>query len=545
MLTILAFIYVFYRMSFCTNIFVMIIKNNCTWPLQEAQALLKNINNVAPKKGYILFETGYGPSGLPHIGTFAEVIRTSMVRKAISNISNIPTKLFCISDDMDGLRKIPENIPNKEKFQHYIGVSLTNVPDPYKKCSSYGAYMNLQLKRFLDYCGCNYDFISATEYYKKGKFNEYLKKVLYNYDLIMKEILPTLSLDRRFTYSPFLPICPITGQVLQVKVMSYDIKHHTITYINDNKQFITTTILDGGCKLQWKVDFAMRWAALDVNYEIYGKDIQANAYLYNKICKILGKTPPQQMFYEFFLDQNGQKISKSQGNGFTVRKWLKYSTIEALKLFMYQTPKKAKKISFQVIPKIYDELLEYYATVRNNQKQLLLSYSKVTFILEDLSQKLDLKNITFSILLNLIAACNMSDRNVIYGYLNKTASEFDIVSQNFFDRMLDSAISYYHDFIQPIKQYNTPDEHDLILLMELNAHIKIMKLQKDITAEKIQNLIFRLVKKNAKETRDCFQAIYKILLGTSTGPKLGSFFYLYSINKIQKLIRQRLQLKRK
>jgi len=343
----IVFVGIFYRIGSSINIIVVTVNKTHGWPFQEAQALLKNVKNIAPKKGYVLFVTGYGPSGLPHIGTFAEVVRTSMVQKALSKITHITTKLLCVSDDMDGLRKIPNNIPYQDKFREYLGMPLTSVPDPYQKHISYGFYMNSQLQRFLDQYGFHYELISATDLYQNGRFNCYLKKVLRNYKNILKQILPTLSLDRSLTYGLFLPICLVTGKISQVKLIGYNIKNYTITYINLRKQVITTRILDGRCKLQWKVDFPMRWAALDVNYEIYGKDIQANVHLYDKICRILEKTPPQQMSYEFFLDHNGQKISKSKGNGFTVNEWLKYATLDGLKLLCTKRRRKQKRFLFE------------------------------------------------------------------------------------------------------------------------------------------------------------------------------------------------------
>ena len=303
-----------------------------SWAFKEAELLLKAVNNSCPDKGYVLFETGYGPSGLPHIGTFGEVVRTDMVRKAFEHICDIPTKLFCVSDDMDGLRRVPDNIPNKQYYTQYIDLPLTSIPDPFGKKRSYGDYMNSKLIEFLDKFKFDYNFISATECYKSGLFNQYLIRVLEKYDDILNILLPTLGKERKENYSPFLPICPKTGRVLQVRVIERNIKSKTIVYIDVNGAKMEVSILDGGCKLQWKPDFAMRWVAFDVNYEIYGKDIQANSRIYNSISKILGKTPPQQMFYELFLDENGEKISKSKGNGLSIDSWLKYGNEESLKL---------------------------------------------------------------------------------------------------------------------------------------------------------------------------------------------------------------------
>ena len=331
-----------------------IILATSSWPFVEARKLVKERQKIFEKKGKITLQTGYGPSGLPHIGTFAEVARTTMMVNAINQITDIPTEIITFSDDMDGLRKVPDNIPNKELLENNLHKPLTNIPDPFNKYQSFGEHNNEMLKKFLDEFKFNYSFKSATDTYKKGIFNDTLMLVLEKYKEIMEIILPTLGKERQKTYSPFLPICPETGKVLEVPVIEVNKKDGKIIYENNNKK-IETEIINGKCKLQWKVDWAMRWYTFDVDYEMYGKDLIESAILSTKICKTLGKKSPNGFAYELFLDEKGEKISKSKGNGITIDEWLKYASPESLSLYMYQNPKRAKKLYADVVPKAVDE----------------------------------------------------------------------------------------------------------------------------------------------------------------------------------------------
>jgi lysyl-tRNA synthetase class 1 len=329
------------------------------WPFQEALMLAERYKDGPPAKGYVLFETGYGPSGLPHIGTFMEVFRTTLVRHAFQKISDIPTRLFCVSDDMDGLRKVPDNIPNQDMVRAHLGKPLTAIPDPFGTHESYGAHMNARLCGFLDQYGFEYEFLSSTEQYRKGVYDEKLLEALKHYDKIMAEMLPTLGAERQATYSPFMPVSPKTGHVLQVPIIGRDVAKGTITYRDEDGEEMTTPVTGGHCKLQWKPDFGMRWAALDVDFEMYGKDHQPSAPLYNSICHILGGRGPQQYVYEMFLDAEGKKISKSKGNGISIEEWLRYGPPESLSYYMYQSPRKAKRLYFDVIPRAVDDYQTY------------------------------------------------------------------------------------------------------------------------------------------------------------------------------------------
>ena len=510
-----------------------------SWAFKEATLILNKIRNKIPTKGYVLFETGYGPSGLPHIGTFGEIVRTSMVRRAFEYISDIPTKLFCVSDDMDGFRKIPDNLPNPEEYQQYLDLPLTQVPSPFSKGESYGAYMNSKLREFLDSFGFEYEFVSATQCYKSGKFNEYLVKILEKYDEILDIMLPTLGKDRKETYSPFLPVCRETGKVLQAKVVKRDLENREITYLDKSNKQVTTSILNGNCKLQWKPDFAMRWVAFDVDYEIYGKDIQANADIYDKICKTLGKNPPHQMSYELFLDEKGQKISKSKGNGLTIDEWLKYGNQESLKLFMYQSPKKAKKLYFDIIPKTFDEYLQYLEKYTKEDDENKRLSNPIFYIHKNDVPELKLDKISFSLLLNLVNACNTDSKEVLWGYIDKSNPNLNECTRKYVNAMLEYAINYYQDFVEPKKKYRIPNKDEITLLENL---LKVLETAND-DAETIQNAVYKIGKENNIPLKQWFQCLYEILLGTTEGPRIGTFIKFYGIEETRKLILTRTAFK--
>ena len=509
-----------------------------SWAFREAMLILKKINSIVPAKGYVLFETGYGPSGLPHIGTFGEVARTNMVRKAFEYISDIPTKLFCFSDDMDGFRKIPDNLSDKEKYEQYLDLPLTQVPSPFSQDESYGEYMNSRLREFLDSFSFEYEFVSATQCYKSGRFNEYLTKILEKYDEILDIMLPTLGKDRRETYSPFLPICKETGKVLQAKVIERDLKNRQIIYLDKNSKAITTSILNGNCKLQWKPDFAMRWAAFDVDYEIYGKDIQANADIYDKICRVLGNSPPQQMSYELFLDESGQKISKSKGNGLTIDEWLKYGSQESLQLFMYQSPKKAKKLYYDVIPKVFDEYLQYLNSYNKESEQYKKLSNPIFYIHKKDIPTLSLGTISFTLLLNLVNACNTDSKEVIWGYIKNSNPGLTESEHDYIGSMLRYAINYYQDFIKPKKKYKIPTQEETALLYHL---FEVLNTVED-DSEKIQNAIYKIGKENNIPLKQWFQSLYQILLGTTEGPRIGTFVKFYGISETQQLILEKIKI---
>jgi len=513
-----------------------------SWPFIQARAILEKINYKTPEKGYVLFETGYGPSGLPHIGTFGEVVRVTMVQRAFEKIApTIPTRLICFSDDMDGLRKVPDNIPNPSEYKKYIGMPLTNIPDPFGTAKSYADNMNGRLCSFLDKFNLQYDFISSTNCYKSGLFNEMLLKVLEKYNEIMDIMLPTLGEERQATYSPFLPICKRTGVVLQVPIIDISISDKTITYIDqETNERVKIAVTDGNCKLQWKPDFAMRWAAFDVDFEMFGKDVGMNAEIYTKICKVLGNKAPVQMIYEMFLDESGKKISKSKGTGVTIDQWLKYGPAESLKLFMFISPQKAKKLSFDVIPRYVDDFMAYcrqYVAADREDKRLDNPIHHILGSHEEVINTIAGADISYSLILNLVSACNSNDIDVIWKYIDKFTCK-SLRNCQFFIEMVERIIAYYNDFVANEKRYVIPSEEERTLIVELQTFLK--SCDQDVTSDAIQNELYRIAREAEVDMKDWFKLLYQVLIGSESGPRFGSFIALYGIDNTIKLIDSKL-----
>lgn len=507
-----------------------------SWPFEEARKLVERYKNAPPAKGYVLFETGYGPSGLPHIGTFGEVARTSMVRHAFQSMSDIPTKLFCISDDMDGMRKVPDNLPNQEMLQQHLHKPLTHVPDPFGTHESYGHHMNARLCAFLDRFGFDYEFKSATDLYRSGAYDETLLKALAAYDKIMKVMLPTLGAERQATYSPFLPISPSTGNVLYVPMKRVDAASGTITFDDEDGTEITSPVTGGRVKMQWKPDMGMRWAALSVDYEMYGKDHLASANLYSAICRILGNTPPEQFNYELFLDDKGEKISKSKGNGLTIDEWLSYGTPESLSLYMFQSPRKAKRLHFDVIPKNVDEYLTWL-TKYPQQNDIEKQDNPAWHIHSGNPPAADVSGLSFNLLLNLACACNPEDPAILWGFISRYAPHATPANNPLLDQMVGYAVRYYHDFVKPAKQYRIANAAEQAALKDLKAAIIAAPAEAD--AEGLQTEVFTVGKNHGYENlRDWFKTLYEILLGQEQGPRMGSFISLYGRDETCALIDQ-------
>lgn len=506
-----------------------------SWPIQEALKLKERIEKHGNTKGYVLFETGYGPSGLPHIGTFGEVARTSMVRHAFQQISDIPTKLICFSDDMDGLRKVPDNLPQQEMIAQYLGKPLTSIPDPFGTHESFGAHMNARLRAFLDTFGFEYEFKSATETYKSGEFDATLLKILANYEKVMKVMLPTLGEERQQTYSPFLPVSPKSGKVLLAKVVNTNVEKGTITYEEEDGSHEEVPVTGGHCKLQWKPDMGMRWAAMGVDYEMYGKDHLASATLYSAICRIAGGNPPEQFMYELFLDEKGQKISKSKGNGITIDEWLTYAPTESLALYMFQSPRKAKRLYFDVIPQQVDDYLTFLEKYDAEEDALKRVDNPVWHIHAGHPPKPE-SNLKFSLLLNLASACNPENASVLWGFISRYQPEATPETCPFLNRLVEFAVKYYHDFIKPNKHYREANEVERTALQELKAHLSDMGDTHD--AEALQTEIYAIgVTHFGKENlREWFKACYEVLLGQSQGPRMGSFIALFGTDETIKLI---------
>jgi len=505
------------------------------WPFEEARKVLVRTGGASPDKGYVLFETGYGPSGLPHIGTFGEVVRTTMVRNAFTALTDIPSKLFAFSDDLDGLRKVPDNVPNKELLEKHLGKPLTQVPDPFGTHESFGHHNNARLRAFLDQFGFEYDFQSSTDCYKAGMFDATLLKLLENYDPIMNVILPTLGPERRATYSPFLPICPKTGVVLQVPVIARDVDAGTIIYEDDTGAKTETPVTGGYCKLQWKADWAMRWVALDVDYEMSGKDLIDSVKLSSRICKILGGRPPEGFTYELFLDEAGEKISKSRGNGLAVEEWLRYAPNESLQLYMFNSPKKAKRLFFDVIPRHVDDYLTFLGKFANEDEAKRLE-NPAWHIHAGQPPGAE-AHVTFGLLLNLASACNTEDPAVLWGFISRYAADATPEIAPILDRLVEHAINYYRDFIKPNKTYRLPSDMERFALEDLVKSLEA--LADGAEAGDIQNEVFEIGKRHEfEDLRAWFKALYEILLGRDQGPRMGSFIALYGVVETIALIKR-------
>lgn len=507
------------------------------WPFEEARKLVARYAEKQPEKGYVLFETGYGPSGLPHIGTFGEVARTTMVRQAFQRMMpDMPTRLFAFSDDMDGLRKVPDNIPNKEMVTEHLGKPLTKVPDPFGKFESFGHHNNAMLRDFLDRFGFEYEFQSATDWYTSGRFDKALLRVLERYDEIMAVMLPTLGEERQATYSPFLPISPTTGRVLQVPILERNLDVGTIVFEDENGQKTEVPVTGGNVKLQWKPDWAMRWFALGVDYEMAGKDLIPSVELGQKIVKILGGRPPEGFNYELFLDEKGQKISKSKGNGLTMEEWLRYAPPQSLSLYMFGKPRAAKKLYFDVIPRAVDDYLTFVS--KFDALDPAQKLENPVWHIHNGQLPNDVKGtagLTFGLLLNLAGAANAETTEVMWGFIRRYAPGATPETVPFLDKLVGYAVTYYQDFVKPTKRFRAPSEQERAALEDLRA--VLAALPADADAEAIQEQVFEVGKRHGfTELRAWFGALYEILLGQTSGPRMGGFVQLYGIQETIALI---------
>ena len=514
-----------------------VIQSASAWPFVEIRKLLKDRKDLIKTKKKIIFQTGYGPSGLPHIGTFGEVARTSMMINALRHIEKINTELITFSDDMDGLRKVPENIPNDEILKSNIGKPLTAIPDPFGKFQSFAEHNNTMLKRFLKKFDFNFSFKSSTENYKNGIFNESLKRVAEKYEDIMNIILPTLRSERRKTYSPFLPLCPDTGKVLEIPMLNLEKNTGKITFDNNGKK-IQTSIYDGNCKLQWKVDWAMRWFTFDVDFEMYGKDLTESAILSSKVCKILGKITPSGFAYELFLDEKGEQISKSKGNGITIEEWLNYASPESLSLYMYQNPKRAKKLYSDVVPKAVDEYLSLIEKFPE-QKEIDQISNPVWHVHNGEPPKEKIV-MSFSMLLNLVGSSNADDKKILWKFINRFHKNVNSVSNPILDGLTEYAIKFFKDKLKPKKIYKKPNEKEKKALH--NLAMKIEKIKENTPPEEIQTIVYSVGKENGyeKNLRDWFKLIYQVLFGDIDGPRMGFFINFFGVQETIKLIKDKI-----
>ena len=522
------------------------------WPFEEARKLVARLAR-SPKgdKREVIFETGYGPSGLPHIGTFGEVARTTMVRHAFRVLTGdkIPTRLIAFSDDMDALRKVPDNVPNKEMLAAHLGEPLSRVPDPFSnEYPSFGSANNARLRAFLDRFGFDYEFMSSTDTYLSGRFDATLLKMLAAYDQVMEIILPTLGPDRRATYSPFLPLSPRTHKVLQVPMVARDVAAGTVTYIDpDTNARVETPVTGGRVKCQWKADWAMRWVALGVDYEMAGKDLIDSVKLSGEICRVLGAAPPEGFNYELFLDDKGQKISKSKGNGLTIDEWLRYAGPESLSLFMYREPKAAKRLYFDVIPRNVDDYQQYLEAYRRQDAQQRLS-NPLWHVHAGHPPQSEI-SLSFSMLLTLVSSSNAENAETLWGFIGRYRGGVTPQTHPRLDAMVRYAINYFHDFVLPTKKFREPGASERAALMDLRD--ALAQLPQEASAEQIQDVVYEMGRRepfldksgkvNPKDGKpgvslEWFNMLYQVLLGQEKGPRFGSFVAVYGLQNTVDMI---------
>ncbi len=502
-----------------------------SWPFEEARKVLERCKGQAPAKGYVLFQTGYGPSGLPHIGTFQEVCRTSMVRLAFQQISDIPTKLICFSDDMDGLRKVPGNVPNPEMLTKNLGMPLTSIPDPFGTHESFAHHNNAKLREFLDSFGFDYEFRSSTDTYKSGVFDEGLLKMLKLHEEVKQAVLPLLGPERAATYSPFMPISPKTGKVLQVPILETHPERGTVVFDDEDGTRTEVPVTGGHVKAQWRPDWALRWYAFDVDYEMAGEDLQTAADVAGRITVLMGGKKPAGFHYKLFLDEHNQKISKSKGNGITIDEWLRYAPNESLAYYIYQRPTSGKKLYFDVIPKAVDEYLTFAEKLKGqgNEPDKMLD-NAAWYIHNGDASKAHKLPVNFALLLNLASAANAHDKATMWGFIRRYAKNASPETDPFLDHLVGFAVRYYEDFVKPAKKYRLPTDKERAALLGLKKNLQALPANAD--SDTVSTAVFSAGTDNGyskEELRQWFQAIYETLLGQSQGPRFGTFIELYGV----------------
>ena len=503
-----------------------VFAQSSSWPFDEARKLFAR----AKTKSILTFETGYGPSGLPHIGTFGEVVRTSMVRRAFSCLCDTPTRLLCFSDDMDGLRKVPDNIPNPEKLRPFLGRPLTQVPDPFGEYESFGAHNNARLQGFLDQLGVDYTFMSSSICYQTGLFDSALLEVLHYYQEILNLILPTLGAERQQTYSPFLPISPTSARVLQVPV---EYRDSTIVFRDESGQWAEVPVTGGHCKLQWKVDWGMRWKVLGVDYEMAGKDLIDSVKLASGVCSILHGVPPEGLIFEHFLDEVGGKISKSKGNGVSVEEWLRYGSVDSLAYFMYQTPRRAKKLYVDAIPRHVDDYLHHLASFPTQDAKARLE-NPVWHVHQD--HPPESSPLSFSLLLHVAGACQGQNEEILWSFIRRLYPHLSAQEHPLLDQMVGHAVTYYHDRMAPHKHYRAPTKEERVALLFLSERLAAISAT---DPESIQEEVYAVGKLFFSDLKAYFTCFYEILLGQSSGPRVGSFIALYGKEETRYLIEEK------
>jgi lysyl-tRNA synthetase class 1 len=510
-----------------------------TWVHEQCTLLSERIGGKIPEKGYVLFETGYGPSGPPHIGTFGEVVRTAMVLNQFRRLHpDIPTKLWVFSDDMDGLRKIPDNVPSPELMKQFIGRPLTAIPDPFRQHDSYGAQMNSRLRSFLDHFGFSYEFKSATTCYKSGEYNSWIHKILVNYEKVRELVLPILGEERQKTYHPLLPLCQKTGKLLIADIVDVNPDNDTIVYVDEEGEKVQISALNGNCKMQWKIDWGLRWLVFGVDYEMHGKDLESSAEIAEQLCEMLGHRPPLLYQYEMFLDAEGKKISKSKGNGLSTEQWLRYAPVPTLALYMYTNPHRAKKLSLDVVPKTVDEYLRHSASFPNAEDK---ESNPLWHIHDGLPPQLGNLGLSFSMMIDIAAACSPENAAMLRTFIGRIAtSDITAEGKQMLDDLAEKAMVYYNENVKPFRQYRQPNEQERAGLQALRRMLDGCTIEAPDQLQELALLAGEEAGYERSNMKPWFAAIYNVLFGQNSGPRIGTFIAIYGAPKAVKMIDERL-----
>ena len=513
-----------------------------SWPFQEAAQIVKQRRPDGERP--VLFETGFGPSGLPHIGTFAEVARTTWVRRAFEHQTGIPTRLLAFSDDMDGLRKVPLNLPQPEMLETHLGKPLHVIPDPFGEQDSFSGYMNHKLRQFLDTYHFDYEFQSSSEAYKRGDFDKGLQILLDKVEEVRQLIVPTLGEDKRAAWSPFFPVCPECGSVYSTRVTGYHPERQSLDFICDGEVGSARgcgadgelSVLGGRVKLGWKVDWALRWFTYEVDYEMYGKDLIDSAKLSGRIVRLMGKQPPVGLTYELFLDEEGKKISKSVGKGLTVDAWVQYAPIESLLYYIYQNPKRARRLFWDVVPKCVDDYLDAlrrYPDIEEGKRpeqDIWHTGDRGSAVPEYGAQE------NFSTVNNLIAALGSDSVELLVDYLERydeRASSYPQVMQS----LVEKGHNYYRDFVLPNKKAREPSDEERALLAKVAERLGAAN---GVTEDELQGIPFDIAREAGVEPRALFSMFYQVVLGQERGPRFGSFVKLVGKERVLEMLREKL-----
>jgi lysyl-tRNA synthetase class 1 len=511
-----------------------------SWPFKEAQKLQKRFFDFPPHP--VRFETGFGPSGMPHIGTFAEVARTTWVRHAFESLTNQPTELIAFSDDMDGLRKVPLNLPNPDMLAENLGKPLCDIPDPFGERESYSAHMNQMLVAFLDSYRFDYTFQSSQEAYRRGDFNDGLAVILGRVDEIKQMILPTMSESKRTHWSPFFPICEKCGRIYTTRVTGYHATDNTIDYVCDREDggFThcghkgSTSIFNGRVKVGWKIDWALRWYSYDIGYEMYGKDLIESAKLSGKIVRKMGKQPPTGLFYELFLDEQGRKISKSVGKGLTIDAWISYAPLESLLYYIFQNPKQAKRLFWGIVPKSVDDYLaglNQYETLDPDKRPNATIWHLFN---QGKTVPTYRSPINFSLINNLISAVGADDIDLILEYLKRYDSSIGN-EMSIMEDLVKKAMNYYRDFILPKKDYRSPTDREKGMLKLLHAKLAGYEGNDE---DELQSIPFAVARESDESPKAFFKMFYEVVFGQERGPRFGTFVQLVGKEKALHLLKK-------